>query len=436
MQRLHSSNSPQTPYRNSDFDFEDVFGGPPRWVLVQEIRHGEGAESHAPRRNDEPGNPWSGLSEKPVFGDEGLNRRRFLSPAKPLPPKAEPFQNSLPAQFSLPAKLDDGIVHPTFGSATGSTYRKKDGESKGSSSFLFSPLSRSRSRSSTQEEESQLRNGIQSSKRLSALSRGLSLGREEWPDLIKRDETETRSNSMKGLNDSEVLNNTSCFHLSIHKWASKGIPLGVPLRGGNGSRLKEKDKLDKLERCSSHKAWESMAKGLPTAASPDTAFASDDRISATAEPSRMDPDNTGTADGELCQTNKEAKVSTPESEALSHLGGTVENVNADIAFCNTGEEMASCSLPENTVDKTERAGKNESANSVKKSSVILDAVENIKKEEGRRNCFNIADVGKTSMQGSPRNSGNFGKSKVKGKLKEFVKMFNQDTLLKPRINTL
>lgn len=108
---------------------------------------------------------------------------------------------------------------------------------------MFPPLSRSRS--STQEEERQgkLRNGIQSSKRHSALSWGLSLGREEWPDFIKRDETERGSNSMKGLNDSGVLNNSSCFHFSKHKWASKGVPLGMPLQGGNVSRLKEKDKL-------------------------------------------------------------------------------------------------------------------------------------------------------------------------------------------------
>lgn len=70
----------------------------------------------------------------------------------------------------------------------------------------------------------------------------------------------------------------------------------------------------------------------------------DDKMSATTEPSRMDPDNTDTADRELHQTNKEAKVPTPESEALSHLGGTGENVNADIAFCNSGEEMTSCAF--------------------------------------------------------------------------------------------
>ncbi|KAK8648986.1 hypothetical protein V6N13_129724 [Hibiscus sabdariffa] len=107
---------------NSDIDFNDVFGGPPR------------------RRSDETvvahQNPWSSLTEKPVFREEETaNRRRYskngffddnfrgnqsltssprkyemkdpfeptsqlLSPCRPLPPKAEPVSSSFPSQFS------------------------------------------------------------------------------------------------------------------------------------------------------------------------------------------------------------------------------------------------------------------------------------------------------------------------------------------------
>lgn len=135
---------------NSDIDFNDVFGGPPRRSSVQETtsryRFGEstaGSSSSAFSRRSidetvaESQNPWSGLSEKPVFGEEGMSRRRYsrsdffddifrgneslssssprkyemrdpfaagsqlLSPARPLPPKAEPFGSSFPARFRL-----------------------------------------------------------------------------------------------------------------------------------------------------------------------------------------------------------------------------------------------------------------------------------------------------------------------------------------------
>lgn len=74
--------SPHPPYRNSDVDFSDVFGGPPRRSSVghSRLEPGEsaggrggwvGEEAGAPRR------PWScSLGEKPVFGGIGSPARR------------------------------------------------------------------------------------------------------------------------------------------------------------------------------------------------------------------------------------------------------------------------------------------------------------------------------------------------------------------------
>ena len=79
-----SVSSPKTPLRHSDVDFHDVFGGPPRRLSNQVTRYsfGEGTEPSA-LRGGEDGvsvcNPWTGLSEKPVFGEEGGNRRRYHS---------------------------------------------------------------------------------------------------------------------------------------------------------------------------------------------------------------------------------------------------------------------------------------------------------------------------------------------------------------------
>lgn len=141
---INPSSSPKSQHGNSGFDFSDVFGGPPRRSSLQEMRYscGETTDSYALRNvNDDDDaslihRRWSGLNEKPVFGDEDVNRRRHissdffddifrgnetlnssprkhdrdsiystpgsrvLSPVRPLPPKAEPFaSSSSPVQF-------------------------------------------------------------------------------------------------------------------------------------------------------------------------------------------------------------------------------------------------------------------------------------------------------------------------------------------------
>lgn len=125
---MNSGSSPSSPnstsYRNSDVDFDDVFGGPPRRSSMPEMMR----QSFSSVKGDDE-EPWTGLSEKPVFG-ASPSRRRYpshdffddifrgddsltstprkqewdslsstpaswvLSPAHPLPPKAEPFGTS------------------------------------------------------------------------------------------------------------------------------------------------------------------------------------------------------------------------------------------------------------------------------------------------------------------------------------------------------
>lgn len=119
---MDSGSSPRNPYRNSDVDFDDVFGGPPRRSSMPDIRQRFSAVNGDVEA-------WSGLTEKPVFGSSP-SRRRYpshdffddifrgdepvpstprkqerepgswvLSPAHPLPPKAEPFATSILPQF-------------------------------------------------------------------------------------------------------------------------------------------------------------------------------------------------------------------------------------------------------------------------------------------------------------------------------------------------
>ncbi|CAN1835815.1 J domain-containing protein required for chloroplast accumulation response 1 [Linum perenne] len=178
-------------------------------------------------------NRWSGLYEKPVFGEHegGTSNRvryqagdffddifggndslgsssprwiingspassRVLSPARPLPTRADPLGSS----SSLPAPLTKGGTDlPTFGS--------------NSRSYSFSPLSRSSSKQDLVETEAD----------------ELSMAKQH-PDV-------TFQNPKGGGSQVKSSGGGSHFHFSIYKWASHGAPpLSKPLRGGSRSR--------------------------------------------------------------------------------------------------------------------------------------------------------------------------------------------------------
>lgn len=73
---MKSGSSASTPYKNSDVDFHDVFGGPPRRSSTQEMRYSfnDVAVTKAPKGDDDDDD--DSLSGKPVFGEDSLNRRR------------------------------------------------------------------------------------------------------------------------------------------------------------------------------------------------------------------------------------------------------------------------------------------------------------------------------------------------------------------------
>ena len=77
-----SVSSPKTPLRHSDIDFHDIFGSPSWWFSNQNTRYsfGEGTESSALRWGEDGVsvcNPWTGLIEKLVLGEDGGNRWRY-----------------------------------------------------------------------------------------------------------------------------------------------------------------------------------------------------------------------------------------------------------------------------------------------------------------------------------------------------------------------
>lgn len=89
-----------------------------------------------------------------------------------------------------------------------------------------------------------------------------------------------------------------------------------------------------------------------------------------------------------------------------------------------------------TDEITKLAGRKESpVKAAKKSSVDVDAVSsrNVKNQNGERISSTNIQVDKAGAQGSlPNSEDNLGKNKAKGKVKDFIKMFNLEVSSKPK----
>ncbi|TYI75536.1 hypothetical protein E1A91_D06G012200v1 [Gossypium mustelinum] len=409
---------------SSDIDFNDVFGGPPKRRSsmhetrrrFSENRDSSSSSSSSFGSSDEISfsasskNPWlSGSSEKPVFGgEEGMNQRRHSnadffndifggnndrclssSPRKyemkdPFAPPsmAEPFATSLPSRFSL---LNKVIDLPTSASP---------------------------------------QNKVKASNSLSYYA--------------TRHDHETKSNSIEDSNGSKISNNG-----------------------------------DKLQRCSSLKGW------VTCDSRSDNWFVSGDKTSVNAKSFRIDSRN---GDGERVRSIKEDDRSLPRpqlktlelllhedqqgNDEMNRYDGTkdiskksskklyeildVENINmeANITIVKGNDEMikkfhdipydenikklnTTRSANSTNMEATTRVKVHHADEKNKKLHEILDD-ENIKEPNTtkRANSNNIEAI-TTRAKGSPRNSWDNGKSKVRGKVKEFIKIFNQDASPKP-----
>ncbi|KAG4162250.1 hypothetical protein ERO13_D01G105500v2 [Gossypium hirsutum] len=401
---------------DSNSDFDDVFGGPPRRSSVQETRYSfcENMESSSGfRTSDEtvvaPRDSWSGLSEKPVFGEEGMmmNRRRYskndffgdifggsqsltssprkyemkdpfapvsqlMSPCRPLPPKAEPFATSAPSQFSLPAKLNKGtdLADPAS--------KSKDWSLNGSSNYAYSPMSRF-SGQANRDKDKEMRSNFQGNSKEDSISSG-------------------------------IPGNDNQFHFSIYKWANKGgLPFPIPLRGNY--RLKEKDK---LQRCSSANGWiacESIA--MEPKANLHNNFSSTDRLSLHDMNEHGSPNDMRNKDDEPVQIIEEETYKPPRKPL--NLFFDNEDVN----------EQGHDEIKKNA--ETSEKKKKE-----KKSSENLDGKSVKKQDKNKTATSNNVGTSTMNVKSSPRNSWDNGKGRVRGNVKEFIKIFNQETSPKPR----
>lgn len=494
---MKSGSSASTPYKNSDVDFHDVFGGPPRRSSTQEMRYSfnDVAVTKLPKGDDDDDDDTS--SGKPVFGDDSLNRRRrrthsddffddifkghnssnnsvsssprrlqrdpYSSSPGSRPPKPE---SSLPTPFSLPAKLTKGVDSPpTIGAFTRTTSLSR-----------FSSLS-------FQSPEN-LSIDIQSPHRMSHLSQEFSVSGEGSSNLARSDKADSGRNLGEESKSSDSPTNSSMFpfHFSIHKWASKGVPMAMPLRGRSSSRVQKATKNEEHSSPFECAGNESMARQSTISTPPNIDCISNDLLLADSTSSKLEsnkqendlllvestPDR---VEVKPCQSIKDTILPVVESSiTFSSLPSTVEDIAGNIISCQTSEDIephpllqTACEdlqkkvpvlmeqvhkpdrkpphslifdddLEQGADEITKLAGRKENpVKAAKKSSVDGGSSRNVKNQNGERISLTNIQVDKPGAKGSlPNSEDNLGKNKAKGKVKDFIKMFNLEVSSKPK----
>lgn len=475
-----------------EMDFNDVFGGPPRRFSVQEARTRHSFNDSMESEEDSGAvsrNSWNGFIEKPVFGEENANRRRnqgdfyddifkvdesygsnpgsrVLSPVRPLSPKIEVFGTSLPAQFSLPAKLTKTTDLPTFASGSHSPHKKREKEMKNDAPGFYrqSPLSRE----------------------------GTVIG-DDLRYTSEPDERDIGGDLKKSGESKEDSSSDYQFHFSIYKWAGKGVPTLVSLKGGKHFKPNEKIK---IERCSISKGR--MENDNTRSSSPlggNANFSRDANFHSFSTRSRnlqsSDKEN-GTVgetlsvpksksmqsfkddvggDDSILRTEKE--VEEPQFRQKTGLGdeiqtqipGNSERTKKDklrplhALFVNEAEERGDVKVAQETERKSNMVKATQAAKTTVKvkenvKKIDTEAEKKLKKgdvevgddmqkrdsqakRKGKRGLDKktVVDTGvnRTSPPSSPiRSSENSTKAGIKGKVQDFVKMFSHEVHSTPQ----
>lgn len=254
--------------------------------------------------------------------------------------------------FSLPGRLSKGIDLPTFGSAPCSPF--KDSASIGIS---YSP-GVALSRFSNHGNEDLGGNDVRSSYCQSPQSQEFSLSKEGSSELTKSDKTGLGSNSQRYSETSE--NSTdSPFHFSIYKWASKGVPLELPLREVYSSRLKGGVKVDQLSRIdgcknNENRAAESHSSQFPRCDCPPTGLMSSsfqqDKLKVDLLLDETIPDK-----AKPCEIVEEVNFVVPESEMFESFQNLIEDVADNTIMSHISEDMRSHCLSEKAEKKITQA---------------------------------------------------------------------------------
>ncbi|KAK1274737.1 J domain-containing protein required for chloroplast accumulation response 1 [Acorus gramineus] len=483
-----NSPQPQQEQRKSEVDFNDVFGGPPRRSSVHEthrvlansldsytlrFKGGDGEEEGLDPR------PWSSLSEKPVFGGEvvspirrknlgedffydifkgggdsvsGSPRRsdrdpfgsspgsRVLSPSRSMPFRSETFVGgpSLPTQLSFSTRLRKGVDSLMFDSPTRRSFHKNDDDSSDGSSIPPSPQVQFPSFASqaTKAPDSHL------SYRQSPLSRQF-FSHEKSPIATKMASQDAGDLSDKDPITLEAYNRSSHFHFSIHKWANKGVALMMPERGR--SYLSSKQRSKNESRVSALPVTVLQAVNIPFPDDDDLkneCFSSgEDDINLAKTAERVVFQEESLKNVETGVHSEEGIKSRLEQQAGKSYVQNGVNINKKVPISpeeeNKPESKDPGRLPNADSDRKDVGEENITKQSGEKEGMPMsnnlttnNSVDSIKvKKRTGRKAINVPpEVTRSAVQDVPLNSeGQMIGSMVKGKVKEFIKIFSPGT---------
>jgi hypothetical protein len=351
-------------------------------------------------------------------------------------------------------------------------HKNKDGASYGVGNYAHSA-------SQTDHVRDELTNDIS---RQSTLSKELSLTSEESSNSTKHEETDTNTNLKSDSDSSDVPTNGNQSHFSIYKWASEGIPFVMSLRGATKSRL---DENCELQRCSSASGWiasEGIARELRSANphdidvpsfsshielnQQDNRFLFDKSIQCEVEPCQIVEDtifpvpelDTPSTHQVIVEDGPEMDLSEKTKERISVV--TLEDRKTELKpprsllSENDDEQCKSCSgiyikyashvislithlFSLAGIDEMTRKNglKERKAESTKKPSAVFDVSENVKDQDEKRTTANNVEVDKADFQYPPTKSrDSLEKNRLRGKVKEFVKIFNRAGSEKPNFD--
>lgn len=400
---------------------------------------------------------------------------------------------------SLPSRSAKGTDLPAFGSTSPNPFRNKDSVSNGShtNSSRFA-LSRFSSSTSSHRHED-LKSDYNSSDRTGLLSSEFQhLSSEEASSFRKSDNTLSGNSLTKEVDSLEdsTAGGQFQFHFSIYKWASKGVPLMMPLRGGNASRLREKAMLRRSSSSTDRVAKEKNEMQSPTSTihnidfppifhettnlndekgtgllpdidaedqrRPGRSFEQTNSAAPSGNLSRQSSRKGVGSDNIMNQTGEKVRPrslsETIPSEKAEKKTALITNedqkqerksLSSFLLYNDDEQGMFYCdttsfrvcfiwfSLPVLFCAGEEGISKEyrkevTAAKSDKKSSMPSDLSSSPKKQDKKTSLRN-PEVKKSSFQSSDTESGhNIGRKKVGGKISEFVKIFNQEPAPKSR----
>ncbi|KAL3640821.1 molecular chaperone [Castilleja foliolosa] len=392
-------NSPKAQ-SSDDMDFNDVFGGPPRRFSMQEARVRYSGTSEEEKASSLPLSPWNSITEKPVFGEETGPRRGGDFFDDIFRGSSEPYNSPRRSDYNVfgssptgsrtmsPSKPLPPKVEP-FGTSLPNQFSLPAKMTKAIELPAFG------SNNQKIKGQDKTRNELN---RQSPLSRQPSLSSRDSPITATSNKKDDTSNLKK-----EYSKNTDSFdnqfHFSIYKWAGRDVPMVLPLftESNLKPKVNENNYETKTSSVENQVLSDTLADWLKTERENEEVYEIPEPIS------RRKSNDVNVVHEEEIHLKKEKSL---------------ENEMKPLRALLTNEDEQ----PGNTPEMKARHPKGVKANARDGKNA---------KKNGRKNDSKSANV--DVLQDEAASSGVISrKSVAKGKVKEFVQIFNQEDDSRPK----